>query len=207
MGGERTVVYVVDDEPEIRQMIVATLKSSGLDADIEVFGSAEEFLATWGNPPARARCLLLDADLPGLSGLDLQEKLAADGIYLPILFVTSSGSVAMAVQAMKRGAIDILEKPFSREVLYDKVRAALENDTKLQPLRAQRAEVMARAALLSPREREVMELLFAAKGTKEIATALGISQKTVAKHRIQLLEKLQVDSVVELVRLGRVQSN
>lgn len=195
MRDEAQRVFVVDDDDAMRDSLVWLLESHGLS--VQAFGSAEAFLAA--SPEQMQGCLVLDVRMPGMSGLELYDHLVARGLKLPVLFVTGHGDVPMAVSALKKGAADFIEKPFSDEEILRLVQNCL------QVARAQRArdreqsERRARLASLTPREREVMELVVAGRLNKQIADELGISLKTVEVHRARVMAKMAVGSVAELV--------
>lgn len=193
-------VYVVDDDPQVRESLTLLMNSMGLN--VQAFGNAEEFLAQYVDEPGAPRCLVLDVRMPGLSGLGLQERLNAEGIKLPIIMITGYGNVPMAVQAMSAGATDFIEKPFSRQTLLMRVQEAIDRDARYRTDMVRRREIAARVATLSQREREVMDLLVTGDNSKHIASKLEISEKTVAKHRAKVFQKMQVDSVAALVSLS-----
>jgi len=190
-------VFVVDDDPAMRQSLRWLLQSVGLA--VETYGTAEAFLSTID--VTRAGCLVLDVRMPGMSGLHLQEELKHRGIILPIIVVTGYAEVPTAVKALKTGAIDFIEKPFSDQMLVESVRHALALDQQARATEAERAEVTARLALLSVREREVMERVTEGKPNKIIASDLGIGEKTVEVHRANVMRKVGVGSVAALIRL------
>ncbi len=196
MTAEPTV-FVVDDDPAMRQSLRWLLQSVGLA--VETYGTAEAFLATVDR--ARPGCLVLDVRMPGMSGLHLQEELKNRGILLPIIVVTGYAEVPTAVRALKTGAIDFIEKPFSDQHLVESVRHAIALDQESRVTEAERAEVTARLASLSTREREVMERVTEGKANKVIAIDLGIGEKTVEVHRANVMRKLGVSSVAALIRL------
>jgi RNA polymerase sigma factor (sigma-70 family) len=195
----RPTVFVVDDEMLVRESMCLMLRSEGFE--VVTLSSAEEFLESFasrdGDAPA---CLVLDVRLSGMSGLGLQEQLAAKNIQIPVIIVTGFGKISMAVQAMRAGAVDFLEKPFNRETLLATIERSLDRDAQNRLRQPHQMPWTKRMELLSPREREVLELLVAAKSTKQVAAALGIDAKTVSKHRARGLEKLQVENVVEVAR-------
>jgi FixJ family two-component response regulator len=149
-----------------------------------------------------AGCLVLDVRMPGLSGLELQAKLAAQGAGLPVIILTGHAEVPMAVQALKAGAVDFFEKPVSEQKLLDRIQQALEQDARDRLRRAGRAEVRARLARLTARERQVLGLVVAGKSNKEMASELGVTTKTIEAHRAQIMRKLEAESLAELVRLS-----
>ncbi|MBN2024013.1 MAG: response regulator transcription factor [Pirellulales bacterium] len=197
---EQPIVYVVDDDPQVRESLNLLMRSVGFNT--KVFDSAEHFLDGYDDSPGPPRCLILDVRMPGLSGLGLQEKLAAKGIVIPTIVITGFGDVSMAVKAMSAGAIDFIEKPFSRQAVLTRVQEAIDRDAAYRRRNAQRADVAARLDLLSHREREVMDLLIAGNHAKQIAAKLQIGEKTVAKHRARVFDKMGVDSVATLVHLA-----
>ena len=191
-------VFVVDDDAAVRESLCWLVESAGLNA--ESYATAQAFLEAYD--PRQPGCLVLDVRMPGLSGLDLQEQLAAQGIMLPVIIITGHGEVPMAVRAMKGGAIDFIEKPFSDQLLLDRAREAIAQDAQNRVEQARRAEVAARLALLTPREREVMEMVVSGKANKQVGASLGISQKTVEAHRAQVMRKTRADSLAKLVQLA-----
>jgi FixJ family two-component response regulator len=192
-------VYIVDDDPQVCESLSLLVRSAGLAT--QTYLTAEAFLEAFHDAPDSPRCLVLDVRMPGLSGLALQETLAAQGKTVPIIMISGCADIPMAVQAMNAGAVDFLEKPFNRHALLARIQEAIDRDAKRQQQAARRAQLAARVATLSPRQREVLDRLVAGKHSKQIATELGIGEKTVAKHRAGVLEKMQADSAVELVRL------
>ncbi len=191
-------VFVVDDDPAIRESLRWLIESVGLN--VKIFTTAQEFLGEYD--PSNPGCLVLDIRMPGMSGLDLQNELATRHINIPILIITGHAEVPVAVRAMKAGALDFIEKPFSDQLLLDRIRRAIEKDGEVRRAHSQHAEVAARLAQLTPREREVMDLVIAGKANKVIASELGLSPKTVEVHRAHVMKKMQVDSLADLVRLG-----
>jgi FixJ family two-component response regulator len=192
------VVFVVDDDPAMRDSLRWLIESTGLT--VETFADAQTFLARIR--PEVPGCLVLDVRMPGMSGLDLQAELARRGVGLPTIVVTGHAEVAMAVRAVKAGAIDFIEKPFSDQLLLDRVRQGIEMDRRERDGRARRADVLRRMSLLTQREREVLDLVVAGRANKEIAATLRLSPKTVEVHRAHVMEKMQASSVAELVRLA-----
>jgi FixJ family two-component response regulator len=191
-------VFVVDDDPALLRLIRKLLAASG--RRVETFGSATEFLSAY--TPDRTGCLVLDVRMPGMSGLALQEKLSADRIALPILIVTGYGEVPIAVQAMRQGAFDFIEKPFSGQVLVERIEAALAEDARRRKCRVTREEVRRRRASLTPRERQVMDLVVEGKPNKLVSSALGLSPKTVEVHRANVMRKMEAHSLADLVRMS-----
>jgi two-component system response regulator FixJ len=191
-------VFVVDDDPAIRQSLRWLIESVGLN--VKVFSTAQEFLE--GYDPSTPGCLVLDIRMPGMSGLDLQNELATREIQVPIIIITGHAEVPVAVRALKAGAMDFIEKPFSDQLLLDRIRRAIEVDAQSRRVRSEQAEVAARLGQLTPRERQVMDLVIAGKANKVIASELGLSPKTVEVHRAHVMKKMQVASLADLVRLG-----
>jgi FixJ family two-component response regulator len=197
-GNSRPIVFVVDDDPAVCRAIAAGIAQvAGLPVDS--YASADEFLEHYD--PRRPGCLVLDVKMPGMNGLELQEALRERGASLPIIMISGHAEVRTAVKAMASGALVLLEKPFDMRQLEEQVRRALEIDAQARERIRRRDAFAARTAGLTSREREVMDLLVDGKTNKEISLALGISLPTVDKHRWKVLEKMQVENVVELVRL------
>lgn len=190
------IVYVVDDDPGVCQTIRAFVESVGLR--VATYPSAEEFLQEYD--PSWRGCLILDICMPGMSGLELQERLAEMPVRLPIVILTGQADVPMAVQAMRGGAVDVLGKPFSRQTLLDRVREAIDRDERERARQAERSGTIARVSRLTPREREVMQLIVDGKHTKAIAAELDLSPKTVESYRASLMVKMGAENVADLVR-------
>lgn len=195
---ESAIVFVVDDDISVRESLEALIGWAGWKP--ETFESAQEFLA---RPRSSVPCcLVLDVTLPGLSGLELQQMIAADQIDMPIIFITGHGDIPMSVQAMKAGAVEFLTKPIDDEALLSAIRhsiersrAALENVSEVQALQA-------RYKSLTPREREVMLLVVSGLLNKQVGTKLGISEITVKAHRGKMMQKMEADSLADLVRMS-----
>ena len=196
------IVFVVDDDQAMRNSLKWLIESVGMQ--VETYTSASEFIDSYY--PGRAGCLLLDVRMPGMSGLELQAYLSRQEIRIPIVIITGHGDVSMAVRAMKAGAVDFIEKPFNDQALLDSIRNALDFDEQQRSLQAQRAEIAARLAQLTPREHEVMEMVTDGRSNKEIAAELGVSAKTVEAHRARVMDKMQADSLAELVRMALIAS-
>ena len=196
MNTELTV-FVVDDEEEVRDAMKRLMNSVGLT--VETFASAEDFLAQFD--PARPGCLLLDVRMKGMSGLDLQKRLALEEVQPLIIIITGHGDVPMAVRAVKAGAVDFIEKPFNEQVLLDCVHRAIELDGEQRGRVLQLADISARLECLTPRESEILDLVIAGKRNKVIADELGISQSTVESHRARVMEKMQAGSLSDLMRM------
>jgi FixJ family two-component response regulator len=198
LSSSRERVFVVDDDPAVRKSLARLLRSAGLEAI--AFGSPEEFLRSIGADAAG--CAILDVTMPGLDGLALQRELASRGTELPVIFLTGHGDVPMSVQAMKGGARDFLTKPVDDEVLLAAVRRTLETDRAGRESRRERAAIRERLGTLTAREREVLEGVVAGRLNKQIASDLGIAEKTVKVHRGRVMEKMAASSVAELVRMA-----
>ena len=194
----RPTVFVVDDDEAMRSSLQWLIESVGLA--VECYASAEAFLDAYY--PGRAGCLLLDVRMPGMGGLELQEYLRRHEISIPVIIITGHGDVPMSVRAMKEGAIDFIEKPFNDELLLDAIRNALAVDERQRQEQTRRAELAACLATLTPREHEVMDMVTAGKSNKEIASALGVSTKTVEAHRAKVMDKMKASSLAELVRMS-----
>ena len=190
-------VYIVDDDASVRGALRALLGSVGLPA--ADFASAETFLEAV-DEQSRG-CLLLDVRMPGMSGLQLQQVLRERRVRVPVVMITAHGDVPMAVRAMKAGAIDFIEKPFNHQQLLERIQGCLEADALARSEARHHRDAAAVLDQLTPREREVLELLVNGKPSKIIAAALGISEKTVDVHRSNLMRKTSTRSVAELVRL------
>jgi FixJ family two-component response regulator len=197
MSEDRGVVFVVDDDESMRRSLATLLRSVGLDA--RVFSSPQDFMrAERPNAPA---CLVLDVRMPGMSGLAFQEQLAKAGIGLPVIFITGHGDVPMAVQAMKEGAFEFIQKPFRDQDLLDRINHALKQDAENRSTVARRAEVLHRLESLTPRERQVMDMVVDGAANKVIAIDLNLSERTVEIHRAKVMEKMGARSVAHLVKL------
>jgi len=189
-------VFVVDDDVRVRESLRVLVEAAGLA--VETFAANEEFLGAYD--PARAGCLVLDVRLRhGKSGLDLQDELRRRKAMLPIIVLTGHGNVPTSVRALKAGAVDFLQKPAPPKVLLERIRMAIETDRKARLEKKGREEVVDRLARLTPREHEVTDLLVAGQASKEIATALGVSVRTVEGHRRMIFMKMDVSSAAQLV--------
>ena len=192
-----SIVFVVDDDPSVRSSIKFLLSTVGLQA--ETFDSADSFLRK--KPPDVPSCLVLDVRLPGLSGLDFQKELAARKICIPIVFLTGHGDIPMSVRAMKAGAVEFLTKPFRDQDLLDAVRVALDRDRVRREQEREITEIHERFSSLSPREQEVVCMVVAGKLNKQIAGELGTAENTVKVHRSRAMEKMNAESLADLVRM------
>jgi FixJ family two-component response regulator len=190
-----SLIYVVDDDPAVRESIGFLVSSVGYRH--QAFASAQEFLDAWR--PGNTACLIADIRLPGMSGLELQRELARRGAPLAVILITGHGDIPMAVHAMRQGAVDFLEKPFTDQVLLDRINEALQLSAEAMKDHARRMERERRLECLTAREREVLELVVAGKTNKAIATHLDISIKTVEAHRAKVMEKAGATSIAELV--------
>lgn len=190
-------VFVVDDDDAVRESLAFLLKSVGLR--VESFASAQDFLKQYN--ATRAGCLVLDIRMPGMSGLELQDKLSQMGSMLPIIFITGHGDVPMAVKAIKAGAADFVQKPFRDQELIDRIREVLEEDASARVEKLQKAEILKRIDSLTEREREVMEQVVDGKANKVVAIDLNVSQRTVEIHRANVMDKMKARSLAQLVRL------
>lgn len=195
--GETGTVHVVDDDPSIRRLLTWLVEREGLP--VQAYAAAEPFLASYHGGPG---CLVLDLTLTGMDGLTLQQNMAARGIDLPILFVSGTADVSRAVEAVKRGAIDFVVKPFDYVKMVAAIRACLARGMEIHAAKMRTAQSQASFDSLTAREREVLERVVAGKLNRIIAEELEVSIKTVEAHRAKLMEKLQVGSVAELVRVA-----
>jgi two-component system, LuxR family, response regulator FixJ len=195
---EPTAIHVVDDDASLRRALKFLLESVGWE--VITHESAEAFLAVFDHNPQPA-CLVLDIRMPMMSGLELQQQLHARGVRLPIVFLTGHGDVTMAVQAMKFGASDFIEKPFKDQVLLDAVGRALRKDLEHRDEKREREALAERLARLSPRELEVARLVAQGLPSKTVSVKLDISERTVQVHRLHLMAKLEIHSVAELARM------
>jgi two-component system, LuxR family, response regulator FixJ len=190
-------IYVVDDDDGMRRALNLLLNTVGYRT--AAFASPKEFLETF--KPDTAGCLVLDIRMPGMSGLELQQHLNRTGSMLPVIFITGHGDVPMAVQAMKEGAFEFIQKPFRDQDLIDKINHALGQDKENRNTLARRADVLHRFESLTPREKQVMELVVDGAANKVIAIDLGLSERTVEIHRAKVMEKMGARSVAHLVKL------
>jgi two-component system response regulator FixJ len=190
-------VMVVDDDSGVRNAMRTLLKSVGLNS--QVFASAQDFLN--GYNPGQPGCVLLDIRMPGMSGLELQQELNLRGATIPVIFMTGHGDIPMAVEAMQHGAFDFLQKPFRDQDLLDRIQKAIVRDAKLRKALSEHSRIRAHLETLTEREREVLDLLILGKQNKQIAQDLGVSPRTVEIHRARVMEKMDAQSVAELVRM------
>ena len=197
-GSTRQTVFVVDDDDAVRDSLGMLLRS--VDLPVETFDSALAFLDRYR--PELTGCLVLDIRMPKMSGLELQQKLREQGSRLPVIFITGHGDIPMAVQAIKEGAADFVQKPFRDQDLLDCIHTALEADTRQRSAESQRATLSTRYDSLTDREREVMLMVVAGKANKVIALDLNLSQRTVEIHRARVMEKMQARSLADLVKMA-----
>ncbi len=193
----KPTVFIVDDDEAVRGALRLLMKSVGHET--KTFDSGDEFLASCSS--GVSGCLILDIRMPGMSGLELQQKLQQQGVNIPIIFITGHGDVPMAVQAMKHGAMEFLQKPFREQDLVDLVNQALEKNEKSHKLVLQRTEIEPRIEKLTARERQIMDMIVQGNANKVIAIDLGVSQRTVETHRTRIMRKMQAKSLAELVQM------
>lgn len=196
----RPTVFLVDDDPSVRKALTRLIKSAGYEA--QAFASARDFLDYWRGADEGACCVVLDVRMPGLSGLDLQHELQAANTLLPIIFITGHGDIPMSVRAMKDGAVDFLPKPVNDRDLLEAIKQALARADRDCTERRELEDVQRRLENLTPREREVMTFVVRGLLNKQIAFELGTVEKTIKVHRARVMEKMQVDSLADLVRLA-----
>jgi FixJ family two-component response regulator len=198
MKEQDPIVFVIDDDRMIRDGLQSLIKSVGLR--VETFASAQDFLGS--KRPDAPACLVLDVRMPGISGLDLQLQLRDDGIPTPIIFITGHGDIPMSVRAMKEGAHEFLTKPVRGQDVLDAVHKAIASDRSLRQERQESNTIRARFDSLTPREKEVLDLVVAGLLNKQIADQLGMSELTVKTHRAHVMEKTQAESLAHLVRMS-----
>ena len=193
---DRPTVFVIDDDPDVLDSLSRLVRTASLG--VECFDSADAFLVAWRED--RPGCLVTDIRMPGMNGLELQERMRSQGPSIPTIVLTGYGDVPGAVRALKGGAIDFLQKPYEPDVLLVRIAEALEKDARTREARERTAEVEARLSQLTPREREVMSLVVEGRANKVIAIDLGISERTIELHRGRVMRKLGARSVPDLIR-------
>jgi len=192
------IIAIVDDDPSVREGLSSLIRSAGLE--VETFASAQEFLSL---PGAEApSCLVLDLQMPGLSGLDLQKRMVEAGLEIPIVFLTGHGNIPASVKAMKAGAVEFLTKPFDDEELLQAIQEAIERDRHTRKQHADLRELRERYESLTAREQEVMEQVVSGRLNKQIAAELNITEFTVKIHRGRVMRKMHADSLADLVRMA-----
>ena len=199
MTSSVATVFVVDDDESVRTALKRLLKSAG--HKVITFSCAEDFFEHDHRFDVSG-CLVLDIQMPGLSGIELQEQMAAAGLNIPIIFITGHGNVPASVRAMKAGAVDFLEKPFDDLALLDAIHRAIAKDTRAKQAQAKIREINQRVASLTPREQEVFTLVVTGMLNKQIAFELGITESTIKVHRAQVMQKMSAESFADLVRLA-----
>ncbi|HDK38039.1 MAG TPA: response regulator transcription factor [Thiolapillus brandeum] len=197
MNPNPSTVFIVDDDTEVRHALALLMESVGLH--VQTFASADSYLEQF--TPQAPGCLILDVRMPGMSGLELQARLEAEAIHPPVIIITGHGDVPMAVRAVQAGAVDFIEKPFNDQSLLDSVHRALDIDARQRGRANKLAEVKARLDTLTPREQQVMKMVVAGKRNKVIALELCVSQSTVEAHRAKVMEKMQAQSLSDLMRM------
>ena len=200
MPSDKAVVHVIDDDEAMRELLAFLLSAVGME--VRTYESALEFLDV--APNVEAGCVITDVRMPGLSGVDLLRRLRELKLGIPVIVITGHGDVPLAVEAMKIGALDFLEKPFDDEVLLASVRSALNQLDQDQKRQAERTEIERRLAALSNRERDVLEGLVSGHANKQIAYDLGISPRTIEIYRANLMTKMQAASLSDLVRMALI---
>jgi two-component system response regulator FixJ len=197
MKNKTPLVMIVDDDPGVRNAMRLLLRSVKLECAL--YASAQEFLTAFD--PTQPGCLVLDIRMPGMSGMELQQQLNMMGAVIPVIFMTGHGDIPMAVEAMQHGAFDFLQKPFRDQDLLDRIQKALARDAELRKSLGEHSRIREHLEELTPREREVLDLLTQGKQNKVIAQVLGVSPRTVEIHRARVMEKMNAQSVAELVHM------
>jgi len=190
-------VFVVDDDAEIRKSLTRLLEE--VDLSVQTYGNDRQFLDACD--PACQGCLVLDVRMPGMDGITLHKTFEEKGIAIPVIIITGHGDIPMAVEAIQRGALDFIEKPFRAQPLLERIHQALARDAERCQRQAEHEAIASRMALLTARQREVMSFMVAGDSAKTIAVALGLSVKTVDYHRAKIMETMQARSVVDLARM------
>jgi FixJ family two-component response regulator len=189
-------IFLIDDDLAVREGVTSLIESLGFP--VRTFASALEFLAL--NPVRAEGCLILDVEMPGMNGLELQRAMNNSGIFLPVIFLTGHGDIPMTVEALKAGAVHFLTKPVREDALMNAIRQALESDRKSRSERAGIRRLRACFDLLAPRERQVMRLVVSGRLNKQIAHELGVSERTIKLHRSQVMRKMCAESLADLVK-------
>ncbi|WP_369601597.1 response regulator FixJ [Hahella sp. SMD15-11] len=197
MVSAEQVVYIVEDDEAVRDSLSMLLEAEGYD--VEAFADAQQFLDRYDEN--MAGCILLDIRMPGMTGMELHRKLIDMQCPLPVIFVTGHGDVPLAVEAMKQGAVDFVQKPYQEKQLLDKIRTAMAQDAEQRDLLQEKKEILKRLETLTPREREIMEMMVEGNANKVIAIELDISQRTVEIHRSRVMQKMGTHSLAQLVRM------
>ena len=197
MVDREPVVFVVDDDEAVRTSLKALVESVGFRS--EAYDSAQAFLAAYN--AEQPGCLVLDVRMRGMSGLELQEELLKRNISLPIIIVTGHGDIPMAVRAMRAGAVDFIEKPYRDQALLDRIQQAIDRDHTVRAEHQERRSIQERLGQLTPRERDVLDLVMSGKINKQIAADLGVSLRAVESHRAKVMERMGAGSVAELVQM------
>jgi len=197
MKNDVATVIVVDDDAGVRNSMRILLKSVGLNCTL--FASAQEFLGAY--QPSQQGCLVLDIRMPGMSGLELQQELNLRGAVIPVIFMSGHGDIPMAVEAIQHGAFDFLQKPIREQDLLDRIQRAITKDGELRKSLGEHARIQSHLDSLTPREREVLDLMTLGKQNKAIAQDLAVSPRTIEIHRARVMEKMSAHSVAELVRM------
>jgi two-component system, LuxR family, response regulator FixJ len=200
MPAEKSIVHVIDDDQAVREVLAFQLGSAGID--VRTYESAAGFLKV--APTVQAGCIITDVRMPDLSGIDLLRRLRELKVAAPVIVITAHGDIPLAVEAMRMGAINFLEKPFDDDVLLASVRSALEQGDQDRARQAERSSIQSRIAALSNRERDVLEGLVAGRANKQIAYDLGISARTIENYRANLMIKMQAASLSDLVRMALI---
>lgn len=196
MSEEKQIVFIVDDDVAVCESLKLMLDTIGISTSI--FHNAADFLNNYCN---ESGCVVLDVRMPGMSGIELQSKMRAHDIYIPVIIITGHGDISMAVEAVKAGALDFIEKPFRNQVLLDAIQKALALDRDLRGSRTKKGDAKSKVLKLTNREKEIMRKLIEGKPNKVIGMELGISTKTVDFHRLNILDKMGANNVVELVKI------
>ena len=197
MNEKRGTVYIVDDDPSVRSSLGRLAKE--VDLPCMTFGSADEFMTCVDSNSTG--CVVLDIRMPGMSGIELHKRMLAEGISMPVIIVSGHGDIPMATAAMRRGAVDFLEKPVNPQLLLDRIQQALDQDLHDRVDRAERERIAVCVDSLTPREREVVDLAITGMSNKQIAIQFGVSSQAIDAHRARALKKMEVDTVPELVQV------